>query len=172
MHNNWLSFTIPTNLRCELDKNVKNVNVPFKAIKYNDLHMTLIFFGKLMKNKSQYGLIMSVLEAVESNTPFKFKFKHYSYFPYEKKNHIVAIYETNDECQQYVKTIKNKLRQIGIIDPYENFIPHITLGKLSGKLHNNNDILSHLTPLPDFEASTAYICGQLLWYMDTQEICL
>ena len=135
---------------------------------YDNLHMTMMYFGKIIHNQDKYNTMVDIMKTIETGKTFKFTFKCYTYFPYTKKNNIVAIYDTTPDCYQYVKTVKAVLKEAGIIDPDESFIPHVTMGRIIGKPVYNNDELAHLTPLPDFEANTSYMCGELYKYMDKE----
>ena len=168
MHNNWLSFTLPDLSREELYKNVQLVNIPFKPMSHSDLHMTMMYFGKIIHDRTKYNIMVNIMKQIETKKTFKFTFKCYSYFPYTKKNHIVAIYDTTPDCYEYVKTVRSTLKKAGIVDPDESFIPHVTMGRIIGKSVYDNTHLSHLTPLPDFEVSTSYMCGELYKYMDKE----
>lgn len=119
----------------------------FSPTAKENLHMTAIFFGKTLIDVPRVFDIVS-----HYNLSGKFSFDRLEYFPPSKCNLIVAIFKSNDEISQKLGSIKNELSdELGYnLQPCEEFIPHVTLGKLKLTKTELDDIINS-SFLADFE---------------------
>ena len=134
MRNTWLSFAIPSNFIDELYNICESIydQIKFKPMRENELHMTAIFLGKQIKTPD-IDIISDIIRDMVNDGKFEgqCKFEKLSYFPPNKKNLIVAEYSCPDQIKQDLLELKEILRiklNYNITD--EEFIPHVTLGKL------------------------------------------
>lgn len=136
--------------------------IQFDVMNINDLHMTFFFASdklchfKKEKLSELYDLIQkSCNNNLSNNLPsnsFNLRFKCLSFFPPEKKNLVVAIFEHNqfliEKRNQIFKAIKslNNPELSTLIDNDSEWLPHITLGKL----RVSKDVLSKIE-LPNID---------------------
>jgi 2'-5' RNA ligase len=171
---NWISLTLPETTRDAyymigqyLTQNIKTIvheNVDFIPMEYNDLHMTLVFCDdKLRKlSKEQKPVYESIMnQQIQS---FKLKFDKYELFPPGKENIIIARFADNISFQKFVLKLRSEFSNIGIKFE-ENFIPHITLGKIRGfkKEYKRDNIVIPDPNIKEFESSSYYLCGQPIY---------
>lgn len=165
-NNNWLSFNIPDNVReqlCIVQSEIQN-EYNFNPMSYNDLHMTIYFFGEKIRNKNIYYKVGQIINSIFNKNEYKFKFKGYSYFPYNKPHYIVALYDIDSDTNNLVKQLNNEISKLGIglNTEFNIYTPHITLGKIKGKYEQSE---LNYTKSTDFISNGTYMCGRLDNYM-------
>lgn len=171
MRNNWLSFTIPDDVRAKLNDLaiVLSETYSFNPMTKDDLHMTCVFLGKQFKKKDM-DVINQIINA--HNFTGEFKFVGLDLFPPNKKNLIVARFEGSNNILKNVLSIKTHIQNtLGYIIDTDQLVPHITLGKLSinkselSELINSGKVTNtKLSTELNFTINVSqplYMCGEL-----------
>jgi 2'-5' RNA ligase len=132
MKNNWLSFTLPDDVRnnlYNLTQIIENkYQIKFKPMTKEDLHMTCIFLGKQLK-KDHMDIIFQIIKSY--NLIGLMRYSHIDFFPPNKKNLIVLRFITSQDVIKTVQKIKQAITdKLGYTIETNELIPHITLGKL------------------------------------------
>ena len=135
MRNNWLSFTLPDDLRNLLHDVAKKLvnSTKFSPMAYDDLHMTAVFMGKSYREKDREILF----EIIASHRLMgSLTFDKLIFFPPSKNNLIVALFKAPVDLSNRVCKLKKEIRErLGYDVPEseltKHFIPHVTLGKLN-----------------------------------------
>jgi len=153
MKNNWLSFTIPNELRRDLralSLFIEN-QTSFNPMSFENIHMTAMFFGKVPVREQEVIDIVS-----RHNLSGSFEFDKLEFFPPSKRNLIIARFKmSSPEISNTLNEIKKELSdELGYVfaekDLKSDFVPHITLGKLKVSSNELHDLINS-TFLTDLE---------------------
>lgn len=167
MKNAWLSMTIPDDHRTFLfslakflETKFETMNQKFNIMKKDDLHMTSVFLGKQYKQKDHDKIFEIVSRFNFHHTRhhtlhhtqhhMMFKIKSITLFPPTKNNLIIIKYDIDktfhDELKKLKATLRTELSYIidgdNVDDNEDDFIPHVTLGKLSLTKDEIKDLVS------------------------------
>lgn len=171
MRNTWLSFMLE-----EKEKSIMfGINRTFDTSKVriehdNYIHMTTVFFGKMLKGLTKHRLIeinATIKEIVSkySDSNMKLEFDKFSMFPPTKLNLVVAIYKPNVNVTNMVMEIKDQIPEAN--DTINGYTPHITIGKIiNGSVIN----LGLIKKYPDLDIKKIEWCGDAIKFMDNQYI--
>ncbi len=169
--NNYISLDLPDDFRKELfdivthiTHNIKTItgaNVVFKPMSYDDLHMTIVFLGDKLKHSQK----LLVKENVLDIPTLELKFDSYELFPPNKKNLIVAKFLNNKMFDKLLIKLRQHLKDLNILTPDNNvneqFIPHITLGKIMSLKEENktNTDFHQIKKLDNLHIDGYHLCG-------------
>jgi 2'-5' RNA ligase len=137
MKNNWLSISFPEEHRLFLFELVKflessfeSKNQKFNIMKKEDLHMTSVFLGKQF-NKKDHDKLFEIISRFNFNE-CKFVINSVILFPPTKNNLIIVKYDTDKVFHNELKKLRSAIRsELSYDIEDDDFIPHVTLGKLS-----------------------------------------
>ena len=109
----------------------------------NNIHLTLKFLGDTDEQKVPQ-LLDIVREVSKDNVPFEICLSHLGVFgsKYDPK----VIWCGLDKCNAMIKTyseLNDKLAVLGIYPDRQNFVPHLTLGRIRNIV--DNDMLNKVT---------------------------
>ena len=167
MKNTWLSFSFDDDNREQIFNvnnalNKDNIN----AMGYCDSHMTAVFFGKRLMGLNKEILkqinhaICEIIQKYKVNITLKFE--KFTLFPPDKQNIVVALYKPDKVLTSIVRDIKLKFPEL--CDKTDEFIPHITIGKINNNKEMDIDSINHY---PDLVISGLESCGNKIKYIDT-----
>ena len=163
--NNWLSFTITNDNR----DTINNINMMIKdtitdldIIDHNLIHMTCVFFGKLLQGKTKKVLTQAnnvIIEYIEKlkEMDITLFFERYDYLPFNKKPKklLVAIYKDDKKLKSWNLNLRKQLNKLGICGYItDDFMPHITIGKIKN-VHNT----SNFEKYPNININDLYLDG-------------
>ena len=105
-------------------------NEKIKWVELNNLHITLKFFGET--DERRIPEICENLEIVSrSNTFFSFDLKNIGVFGSSYKPRVIWLgIENNEPLVSLGKQILNKMDGLGFKIDRQNFVPHLTLGRI------------------------------------------
>ncbi len=134
---------------------LKHENVVFSDI--NQLHLTLLFFGKT--DEIQIPEINKVLNCIASNSlPFNLEINHIGTFGKKKYPKTLWIGVNKNPLLLELKTkINNEfLKEKKVITESPDFIPHITLARIK-HINNVQDFYSTVEKYKDFFKYKLYV---------------
>lgn len=117
-------------------------NEKIKWVELQNLHITLKFFGETQEE--QIPEICNHLDIVaQSNEPFSFQLKNLGVFGSSYKPRVVWVgIENNELLKELGKQVLNEMDGIGFKIDRQNFVPHLTLGRI--KLLDNKPMFNNL----------------------------
>lgn len=134
--NNYLSVKLPNDLKLKLKKIIDQISQKdprFKSTSLEYLHMTLLFFGQKLKHlkESELHQLEEKLESILSDHfTLLFIKPVLKRFPPEKLNLYVIKYSVSPDGHQLYAKLNVVLQKYLDGVAYQNWAPHITLGKL------------------------------------------
>ena len=170
MKNTWLSFSFDDDIREQIFgiNSLLDTN-KISAMGYCDSHMTAVFFGKRLMGLNKEVLkqindsICEIVKKYDANITLKFE--KFTLFPPNKENIVVALYKPNKVLNNIVKEIKLKFPKL--CDETDEFIPHITIGKIN----NGEEIdINNIGNYPDIVINGLELCGNKIKYIDTTHL--
>ncbi|MFQ5883491.1 MAG: RNA 2',3'-cyclic phosphodiesterase [Thermoplasmata archaeon] len=122
----------PNPLLENFSKALKNTGAPLKAVRMDQIHMTLKFLGDT--DESLVPKIEGVMEeAVRTARPFEVGYKGTGAFPNMRYIKVVWIGLVNSgPLAQISEFLDNELHPLGFKREGRRFSPHITIGRLKG----------------------------------------
>jgi len=127
---------------------IKNIllkeNINFCNMDCTDVHMTICFLGKISKDKKNLEKIINIVNSFENNKLDELVFEKFELFPESKKNLIVAKYKMTPKLKKYLSDFQKKFEEYNN-DKYDDFVPHITIGKIQNK---NDKMIINLNEIP------------------------
>jgi 2'-5' RNA ligase len=135
--NNYLSFVIPGEIKLqikEIQDKILSIDNKFKPIALDTLHMTISFFGENMSrfSKIEVDKFMSDIDDIIRN--WKHNIRLYNpkviNFPPGKNNLYIILYTVDNNGRDLVKIINERLNHLLVHQDKEEWIPHITIGKM------------------------------------------
>lgn len=159
--NNYLSFVIPEELKQQIKKiqdNILLLDNKFKPMPLDALHITISFYGENM-NRFNKIEIDKFFDDIDDCTNWKSEIKLHSpiitNFPPGKDNLYIIKYNINQAGSNFVTNINDRFRHLLVIQDKEDWIPHITIGKMRDvnkyQYMDNN--------LGDFHPTEIRLCG-------------
>jgi len=139
----------------------------FKPMEQDDLHMTILFLGVRLRrrDKEKMDKINEIILEYLADTDLTpwFKNPRLMRFPPGKNNLVVIEYEIDKETERFVKGLRKKLSEFLGIDYEEEWIPHITIGKMRypNKHCVNRKVANNFFP------DTITLCGRKVLDPDT-----
>lgn len=176
--NVWVSLAIPPEYRNTLDeinKQIKTVlGERYDTMDHDMYHMTTLFLGDKFKDFKKLEQTLNEYNYSE----YALEFDQIVMFPPDKKNLLVIKFKQNSKLKNDVIIMKKVIENN---DPVEDFLPHITLGKLRttkgnkattkeekefsqlvetiiGKINQSNNT-HNLHKLYNFTGRGFYLCG-------------
>ena len=165
--NNWLSFVLSKKNRdliYEINKQINNRFESLDVMDYNLIHMTSVFLGKLLQGKNKNILIKAnniINNYIKELNNFNIKliFDRFDYLPFDKKNKklLVAIYKENINLKSWNCRLRKELNKLGICNYInDNFIPHITIGKIK-QIYPLKELIKY--SYPNIHINNMYLDG-------------
>lgn len=117
--------------------------------KPENMHLTLKFMGNTPAHK--IGIYDEIFKQEAANTQvFSLKFKRLGIFGSSYQPKVVWVgFETNDEIESLASRVKSRLEAKGFPFDRQNFVPHITLGRIVN-LHDKKYFFSIIDSLDNF----------------------
>ncbi len=111
-----------------LKKDLSNEKI--KWVNEDNFHFTLKFLGET--DESLIAKISKILEKVSLNTqPIKLKIENLGPFGSRYNPRVIwAGIENNPQIAEFADKILNKLDEAGFTRDRQNFVPHITVGRI------------------------------------------
>ena len=120
-------------------KMIDTYNSIRKALEYNKIswidpdkfHITLKFFGDT--SEESISIVNRVIiDSIESFSSFDIEFKKTGVFGSSYKPRVIWFGITeNEQLQKLVKKLLNNLDEVGFRSDRQNFVPHLTIGRIS-----------------------------------------
>ena len=112
-----------------------------KWVNEDNFHFTLKFLGET--DESFITDIINTLENVSLNTqPLKLKIENLGIFGSRYNPRVIwAGIENNPQITEFANEILNKLDEVGFKRDRQNFVPHITIGRIKN-VHNKKHLKS------------------------------
>lgn len=130
----FLALKITPNLKLnELFQNLRN-NLIYEKIKWvdiNNLHLTLKFFGETEDTKID-GICQFIENITSTKDTFSFNISNLGIFGSKYKPSVIWL--GCNECialTSMADTILNELKTIGFERDRQNFVPHLSLGRIN-----------------------------------------
>ncbi len=130
----FLALKITPNLKLnELFQNLRN-NLIYEKIKWvdiNNLHLTLKFFGETEDTKID-GICQFIENITSTKDTFSFNISNLGIFGSNYKPSVIWL--GCNECialTSMADTILNELKTIGFERDRQNFVPHLSLGRIN-----------------------------------------
>ncbi|PKP35227.1 MAG: RNA 2',3'-cyclic phosphodiesterase [Bacteroidetes bacterium HGW-Bacteroidetes-17] len=137
---------------------LKNVlkHESIKWVSSNNLHLTLKFFGETPVEKIN-SIILSLEEVLNPWPEFEFKIEKIGIFgsSYHPKL-IWAGISNNDRLKEMKKDITTNLEKIGYFNDRQNFVPHLTLGRIK-QINNRKLFQENLQKCRDLKFQTVMV---------------
>ncbi|MFZ4739922.1 MAG: RNA 2',3'-cyclic phosphodiesterase [Bacteroidales bacterium] len=130
----FLAIKIPPNenfnkLFYNLRFDLKNDNI--KWVDSNNLHLTLKFFGETEEVKID-EISLFIRNIISNTASFSFEISNLGIFGSSYQPKIVWLGITkNNELINLAETVLNNLKTIGFQRDRQNFVPHLTLGRIN-----------------------------------------
>jgi len=166
--NSWLSLEFDNQARgllhqCALQFGQYNVGV----MDFAGLHMTSVFLGKGLQGKQVQALqqLNAELQSAANALPdVTLAFDRYEYFPLDaapkKRKLLVAIFKRNMALQKWNAKVHHYLRRHGFCSYDEDeWLPHITLGRICGSNVPERDELQAFPKPPALSLTGLSTCG-------------
>lgn len=165
--NNWLSFVLSKKNRdliYEINKQINNRFESVDVMDYNLIHMTSVFLGKSLQGKNKNILIKAnniIKDYIKEldNINIILTFDRFDYLPFDKKNKklLVAIYKENIKLKSWNCCLRKELNKLGICNYInDNFIPHITIGKIK-QIYPLKELIKY--SYPNIHINNMYLDG-------------
>ncbi len=142
---------IPNELASNLVINLKNntMHDRIKWVNLDNIHITLKFFGETEENRI-IEIVDNLHNTLKNKKQFKFEISEIGIFGSKYKPQIIWLGIKNGrEINKLTELIHTNLENIGIINDGQNFVPHITIGRInyiSDKKIFNKTIQNYNTP--------------------------
>lgn len=164
--NVWVSLTIPQeyrNILDEINKQIKTIlGERYDTMDHDMYHMTTLFLGDKFRDFKKLEQILNEY----NNSEYVLNFDQVVMFPPDKKNLLVIKFKQNVKLKSDISSMKKIIQNN---DPVEEFLPHITLGKLhttksdktefSQRVQNVIDKINKSNNLYNFTGRGFYLCG-------------
>ncbi|QKQ99422.1 RNA 2',3'-cyclic phosphodiesterase [Metallosphaera tengchongensis] len=110
---------------------VERTGVDIKLVEPQNVHVTLAFLGEVPEGK--VGLVKESLEEL-SFSPFKMAFRGMGAFPSISRPRVVwiGITEGSNEIRRMRNSLVKSLSMRRVRVEEEQFVPHVTLGRIKG----------------------------------------
>ena len=156
--NVYTSLSLPDETRNCVNKvvdQVKRAYPTFKPQPKDGLHLTFVYLGDKLSFK-QTQEVWAHFQGKHPPGEVQLSFKGYDLFPPDKQNLIVALFDAPVDLVRVRSKIVDLIgpQNLKDADPYE-WVPHITLGKLVGKIQRVN--FNDFPPLPDILTCTFHL---------------
>lgn len=178
--NNYLSFEIPYQIKQnikQIQDLVKSIDVDFKPVDQETLHITLVFFGRSLRNlnKEDFKTFLEKVEKVIKTEQWNIELNKgiLTSFPPRKNNLLVINYLSNKDGVSFRSILNEELKDyVNSKEPF--WIPHITIGKLRSS-NEDIDVIKQLDQskikslIEDFKINTIKLSGSRInnhWYTD------
>ncbi|AYV75242.1 MAG: hypothetical protein Terrestrivirus1_116 [Terrestrivirus sp.] len=133
--NVWLSLVIPPeyrNILDEINKQIKAIlNERYDMMHHDMYHMTTLFFGKFRELKKLEQLMCEY-----NDSKYALEFDEILMFPPDKQNLLIVKFKPNIKLRTDINFMRKIMENN---DPVEDFLPHITLGKLRTTKSDKNE---------------------------------
>jgi 2'-5' RNA ligase len=101
-----------------------------KWVDKDNIHITLKFFGETSEDKVD-EISQALDDAVYGFSPFDLKLSDVGIFGSSYKPRVIWFgIEKSDTLQELAKSIFRELKEIGIEPDRQNFVPHLTIGRI------------------------------------------
>lgn len=109
----------------------KHTGAKIKWVKHDNLHMTIRFIGSASEDMIN-DIHHHVTNIVEQNNHFTLHLKKIIVFPKHHPKIIAIGAELSAELASLVRQIETAMQQLGLTAETRPFLPHITLGRITG----------------------------------------
>lgn len=126
----------------KLKKGLKHEKI--KWVEVNNLHLTLKFFGETHEDKVQ-DIVQALYSGIENHEKFSLQISTLGIFGSRYKPKLIWSGLHNTEpLLKLVRSINNEIDKIGYFQDRQNFVPHLTLGRIKNLSDKNlfQDIIS------------------------------
>jgi 2'-5' RNA ligase len=111
-----------------LKKSLKNEKI--RWVDPGNIHITLKFFGETPEHHT-HGINAALKEASKNMRPFNIDIKNTGIFGSSYKPRVIWFgIDHNEELTKLFNNIFKELENIGIVNDRQNFVPHITVGRI------------------------------------------
>lgn len=127
----------------ELKQGLKHERI--KWVEIHNLHLTLKFFGETEEDKI-LEIIQALKSGIQDHEKFTLKISTLGLFGSSYNPKLIwAGLQNVDPLKQLVRSIHSELESIGFFQDRQNFVPHLTLGRIRNLKDKNlfQDIISN-----------------------------
>ncbi|MCB0391369.1 MAG: NADP-dependent isocitrate dehydrogenase [Bdellovibrionales bacterium] len=144
----FVGLSLEKNLSAEVLKMIKKVKISVDKKKWgvkwvpsDNLHITLKFLGETPESKIE-DIKQALQKVAEDSHSFKVKLHGLGGFPDENQSRVLWVgVQAKKELRQLQLAVEEALADIGFTFKSEEYIPHVTFGRLRNK-HNVKDLIS------------------------------
>ena len=122
---------------------------PIKWVKPQNMHLTLKFFGETPEDRIHE--IKDVLSKVSAaNIPFQFSIKSVGVFGSSYRPRVIWFGINHDELiKNMARDLHKKLEIIGFTNDRQNFVPHLTIGRIKKELKHKRSFQQKIDRFKD-----------------------
>jgi 2'-5' RNA ligase len=168
--NNYIAVSIPDDIKGQISliqKVIKTIDPEFKEMSFNELHMTLIFLGTMFKDVKKEAIKEfdeSIKNIVDESFKIIFSKPVLQKFPPGKQNLVVIKFDYNQDALKLHKILYDAYGDNS--DKFEDWIPHITIGKLRDKTVDLSELEKNINVMIDskFNSDSIYLAGINSYY--------
>lgn len=159
----YLAIKIPPTLLSLITVLIQKLDGIIKPVPLSSVHMTFVFCGKIKKYSENYKILNNIIQKI--NNMFEktdIVLNGVEVVKIGNKNNLLAI--SFEKCNFLEKIVQDTYMELGITDDFQdNFLPHITLGKLINPNENipqkiQNDI-NEFAKIMHFEVNEIELRG-------------
>jgi len=112
----------------QLKNDLRNESI--KWVSLNNMHLTLKFFGETHSEKIK-SIILNLEDVLISKKVFEFNIEKIGVFGSSYQPKLVwAGISNNKKLKEFENEVKMNLEKIGYVNDRQNFVPHLTLGRI------------------------------------------
>ncbi len=129
----FLAINIPISPECNSQIDTLHRNFNFMKIRWVEpqyMHLTLKYFGPT--DDSTIAKIIDILEGfLSSQTPFALQINRLAMFGSKGAPRVLWLgIEEEEMLKELVHNIQKKLNKLGLYSDNQNFVPHISIGRI------------------------------------------
>jgi 2'-5' RNA ligase len=163
--NNYIAVSIPDTIKAQISLIqgvIKSIDPQFKEMGFNELHMTLVFLGKMfngVKKEVIQDFDKNVKDIIDGSFKMEFSNPIIQKFPPGKQNLVVIKFNYNENAFKLHKIMYDTYGNNS--DKFENWTPHITIGKLRDNTVDLSEVEKNINTMLDskFNSDSIYLAG-------------
>ena len=122
---------------------------PIKWVEPQNMHLTLKFFGETLEEKIP-GIIDVLSNVSAVHQPFQFNFKSIGVFGSSYRPRVIWLGINHDELiKNMARDLHKKLEIIGFTNDRQNFVPHLTIGRIKQELKHKRSFQQKIDRFKD-----------------------
>lgn len=158
----FIAIDFPQEIKIQLKEYVqrfKRFKEPIKYVKESNFHLTLKFLGDVEKEQLP-EIIDELRQTFAPYSPFSLRLKGNGVFPMWSRARVLWIGMEYDDTLLYLqKDVESRLELLGFEKENREFKPHLTIGRVKGKLSSE---FIHFFKENDFYSKEVFVDSIIL----------